>query len=234
MNLCFRSQQVYNEFNYNGSPNSNNWQLLLPHTIQISPTNDSEILFARNLYNKIVNNQETIATFEIPASQMNNYEQQTLLYKLISYTNTDIINEEKQINKNKYEDILINFINTIRMQDRNGFGRRIDNNVGARRVNKSISELIDNNETKATKYKIVYSNNREEIKTIANNQITIQTDNRNRKYAMYIFEFYNPAENLIKEMQIISNDEQTSYLTIDFTNKSGGKVYKINQKLEVR
>ena len=50
----------------------------------------------------------------------------------------------------------------------------------------------------------------------------------------YEFGVYNPLDNPINIIQLISHDENTVYQAIDFSNMEAGKSYKINQNVEIQ
>ena len=73
------------------------------------------IMFARQLYNKQVLNNRTIATLEIPNNYLNGI---TIDEKaLLSYSNKKLVSDTNQIQKNIYEQVFINFYNTLNVKD---------------------------------------------------------------------------------------------------------------------
>ena len=183
-------------------------------------------IFARNLYNKVINDNVTVSTLEIPNTLMNYdfgpiYEiaQQTLN----SETNQELLKINESIDKNIYETVDINLYNTLNMRS-NG----INNINGAIRINKSTANDIDYYEAQATKVRINYSDGTNYIIAIDPiTQITVSNG-----IATYSFMIYAPENKNINNLEIISYDENTSYVTINGTFTSG-KYYRITQDVYV-
>ena len=215
---------VFNNLNYNGYPFSN-IDGLIPNSAVLS-NNIGVPIFARNLYNKVINNNVTVSTLEIPNSLMN-YNlgniYQISQESLISLTNQELLKEIQDINKNIYETVDINFYNTLTMQS-NGVG----NMNGAIRINESISGGMDYYSCQASKVRINYSDNTNF--TIAIDPATQITITNN--IATYSFDIYAPTNKNITNIEIISYDENTSYVTITGTFTQG-KYYRITQDVYV-
>lgn len=224
-NIVYDMKQVYNSLNYNGLP----YQALnsmVPNSVNIYDPN-GVVIFARNLYNRIVNNNTTIATVEVPNDYMNDVTIQ--LKELISQTNNIMVSDTTEIVKNIYEELLINFVNSIIVKNSNDINNVILNNIASNRLNNSISNPLANdyNNSKISKYKINYSNNTSVINPINNNLIYTGISTN------YIISIYVPLEYGITSVELLSNDETTVYQTIDCSNLENNKYYTINQKLEV-
>ena len=72
---------------------------------------NNKIIFARNLYNKVINANTTISTLNIPNTNLNDitiYNQ-----SLIGETNYVLMNNQESITKNIYENLNINFYTTL-------------------------------------------------------------------------------------------------------------------------
>lgn len=165
------SNLVYNSLNYNGKP------CIQPNSLVANSGilyQDNMPVFARNLYNKSLNDNLTVSTIEVP----NNYLNNILVNKevLKSKTNLSLVDKSEQIIKNEYENVYVNFLNTINMRNENDLQRPVSNLTGAIRVNNSINLENDVDNTKVTKCKIVYDSGKEVIKNIqvdlANNTVT--------------------------------------------------------------
>lgn len=224
-NVVYNMKQVYNSLNYNGLP----YQALnsmVPNSVNIYDPN-GVVIFARNLYNRIVNNNTTISTVEVPNDFMNDVT--IKLKELISETNNIMVSDITEIVKNIYEELLINFVNSIIVKNSNNINNVIINNKASNRINNSVSNpsILDYNNSKIGKYKINYGNGTSVINPI-NPDLTFTGLSTN-----YIITVYVPIDYGITSVQLLSNDEATIYQTIDCSNLENNKYYTINQKLEV-
>lgn len=218
------AMSIFNNLSYNGIGYSN-MNGLVPHDVVLSD-NAGVPIFARNLYNKVINDNVTVSTLEIPNTLMNYdfgpiYEiaQQTLN----SETNQELLKINESIDKNIYETVDINLYNTLNMRS-NG----INNINGAIRINKSTANDIDYYEAQATKVRINYSDGTNYIIAIdPTTQISVSNG-----IATYSFMIYAPENKNINNLEIISYDGNTSYVTINGTFTSG-KYYRITQDVYV-
>lgn len=215
-------QTIYNPNNYNGV-SYNDVDCMIPKSGVLYDNNDV-VIFARNLYNKTVNNNTTISTIEVPNTYLNdtNIAKQNLL----SNTNKLLNSNNQNISKNIYETLNINFANTLVIKNSNNPLNEIINIAGASRLNSSISSLADYEETKGTKCKVNYSNG---------NSNVINVENIDYLGNMAILEFNVYVGSAISNIQIISNDETTIYQEIDVSNLSLeiGKCYNFKQNVEI-
>ena len=217
-NTMYTVKFVFNQFNYNGLAYEN-INSLVPNSGILYDEND-EIIFARNLYNKNINGNTTISTIEVPNTFLNDttIEESDLLGE----TNV-VLNEETQsITKNIYESLDINFFNTLVMKNANT-QNEIINNPGASRINNSVSDELDYTDAYAGKIRLNFDDNSNLIQSIAPAVITNGT-------ATYTFSIYVPKS--ITNIEIISNDETTSYQTITGTFEVG-KYYTLTQDVRV-
>ena len=224
-NVVYDMKQVYNSLNYNGLP----YQALnsmVPNSVNIYDPN-GVVIFARNLYNRIINNNTTTSTVEVPNDFMNDITIQ--LKELISQTNNIMVSDTTEIVKNIYEELLINFVNSIIVKNSNDINNIIINNTASNRINNSVSNplVLDYNNSKIGKYKINYSNETSVINPINENLIYTGLSTN------YIITVYVPIDYGITNIQLLSNDGATIYQTIDCSNLENNKYYIINQKLEV-
>lgn len=224
-NVVYDMKQVYNSLNYNGLP----YQALnsmVPNSVNIYDPN-GVVIFARNLYNRIVNNNTTISTVEVPNDFMNDVT--IKLKELISETNNIMVSDITEIVKNIYEELLINFVNSVNVKNSNDINNVILNNIASNRLNNSISNPLANDyeNSKIGKYKINYGNGTSVINPI-NPDLTFTGLSTN-----YIITVYVPVDYGITSIQLLSNDEATIYQTIDCSNLENNKYYTINQKMEV-
>ena len=214
-------QQILNPLNYNFE-DYQDFNSLIPNSAWLY--NNNEIIYARNLYNKVVSGNTTTSTVEVPNLLLNDIdiEQQDLL----GQTNGTLVSNIDTIQKNIYEDLYINFYNTLTMQNQNTQDY-ITNIVGASRLNGSISNTADYSNTKLTKIRINYSDDTSLVKAI--NPAT-----RISQFVyQYSFNIYVPGTKDITNIEMISQDESTVYQTITGLSLERSKSYNITQNVEI-
>lgn len=207
----------YNSINYNGEGYTN-INSLVPNKARLYD-NNNKMIFARNLYNKVINANTTISTLNIPNTNLNNI----IIYNqsLIGETNYVLMNNQEEITKNIYENLNINFYVTLRMINNNDPNNQIFNQMGSNRINSSVSNVKDYNDAKATKIRINYGDNSFKIQNI-------NFDLVREAYTEFIL-YVNKN---ITSIDFISNDENTIYNTIR-PELEIGKYYKITQSVYV-
>lgn len=225
-NNNYQSTQIFNSNNFNGI-SYQGLESMIPNSVNLYDDNNN-IIFARNLYNKVINGNITISTVEVPNTYINNIQIKNK--ELISSTNSLLVTDSVLLNKNIYEELFINFINTITIKNNNNPNNSIINSIGSARLNNSVSNLADYDNAKITKYRVNYANGTNEIVNIDPSNFFI---NSQATYGNYILTIYVPVDYKINTIEFISNDEQTSYQTIDCSSLENGKFYSLNQKLEV-
>lgn len=207
----------YNSINYNGISYSDITSLS-PSKARLYD-NNNKMIFARNLYNKVINANTTISTLNIPNTDLNNI----IIYNqnLIGETNYVLMTNQEEITKNIYENLNINFYTTLRMINNNDPNNQIFNQVGSNRINSSVSSVKDYTNAKATKIRINYSDNTTKVQDIT-------FDYGNEAFTEFII-YVNKN---ITSIDFISNDENTIYNTIR-PELEIGKSYKISQSVYV-
>lgn len=221
---CYVSHSIFNNLKYNGLPYNNPFGLNPDSAVLYASYHIP--IFARNLYNKVINGNTTISTVEVPNNILNlmNIAEQ----ELFSETNNSLIDNIDSIITNIYETLDINFYNTILMKNQNNPDNIIVNYNGAARLNSSISKYIDYSYAMASKIKINYDDNSNQILTLdPSTQITITNE-----VATYTFNVYCPTNKNILSIEIVSADEETSYNTITGTFQNG-KLYTITQDVYI-
>lgn len=214
----YNIKEIYNENNFNGESFINKNSLNSNSAVLYS---DNNPVFARNLYNKTQNGATTTSTIEIP----NNYLNDTMVTQkdLMSVNNNAIISDTNGFTKNVYETVYLNFVNTISVVNQNE-AQSVYNNAVATKLNTSINNPIDYDDLKLTKYRINYQDG---TNSVSNLQSTLQNDG----IYQLLMTFYlgKPADSL----ELISNDEQTSYLIYNLANIEINKFYSFNQRVRI-
>lgn len=210
----------YNPNNYNGLPYEN-VNSILPVKGRIltryDMTTDPVVayVYARNLYNKYIRENITVCTLEIPNTLLN--EDPIFYIGLLGATNDYLFTNVatltgKDITKNIYETLDINFYNTITMTDDNN-ATPVINQEGATRINQSTSALLDYHNVQATKARLNFTDGTYNVITIdPATQITITGMD-----AEYNFIVYVPNNKSVTNLEIISYDELTVYATVTGT-----------------
>ena len=214
----YNIKEIYNSANYNGEPFTNTNSLNSNSAVLYS--NDIPV-FARNLYNKTQNGATTTSTIEIP----NNYLNSTLVdtKNLLSENNNIIISDTNGFTKNIYETVYLNFVNTISVVNQNET-QSVYNNAVATKLNTSINNPTNYDDLKLTKFRINYQDG---TNSVSNLQATLQNDG---SYEL-LMTFY--LSGLADTLELISEDEQTVYLTYNMANAEINKYYSFKQRVRL-
>ena len=216
----FRYIQVkenYNPLNYNGAEYID-YNSAVPKQAEVY--SDGSLVFARNLYNFTINENQSNATVVVPNTYLNNINLDA--QDLLSETNTEIVNNNNTVIKNIYETLYLNFINTIDVIDEDA---NIVYPESAVYINNNINTgtQINCEATAITKAKITTENN----SNIINITWTpIDDTNQETSFSIYV------GEPILK-IELISDDETTSYMTIDTSSIDVGNFYTISQKIRI-
>lgn len=180
----------------------------------------NDIVFARSLYNKSILNNTTTSILEVPFNYINGISIDT--QNLLSATQLEMITNNNSITKNIYENLFINFINTLNV---------IDEDTGeiypssASRINNSINTgtQLDYEGEQITKVRINTENNQ----VIQNIEWT-NIDDTHRETTITIYIDSTP-----QTIEFMNNDETFTYLEKDISNLEVGKLYNITQKIRM-
>lgn len=180
---------------------------------------NDKILFARTLYNLIRQQNTITSTVNVPNLMLN--DNQITKEQLLAKEYNMIDEDNETIEKNIYEDLLINFNDTITVVNNN-----TDNNVVNTEASVDIvKDLISRELNKMMlKYRIVYQDNTSEV-------IELPTPTIEDRVATY--NLVVGSNKAINRIEFISWDETTTYVIITL-NVEANKVYIINQKVRVR
>lgn len=211
----FMIKEDYNSLNYNGTSYID-YDTLVSKKGRIY--SDNKLVFARNLYNKYINNSTTMSTIQIPNNYLNGINLD--LKKLISNTNFDICNENNITNKNIYEMVFVNYINTINVLDEDT-STLYGNTATYINTNINTGTKTNYDNTSLTKVRINFT-----TPQIQNINWVWNVDHYETSFTIYTEEIPNSIE-------FISNDEETTYLTKQLEGLETNKYYTISQKLRI-
>lgn len=212
-------KEIYNLSNYNGEPYESQ-NALIPHSATLYSNNS--LVFARNLYNSVVQGATTISSVEIP----NTYLNDTIVDEsnLIGLTNENLVKDTRTIEKNIYEKLDINFIDTLSIINKNDLDNPILNPLGASLLNSRINTQNQFNDTKISKIVVNYVD--ETSKELGFDVV------ENGRLATYTF-LLKTEDLEVSNIQFISNDGNIIYHTINGDNFELNKTYQITQEMEV-
>lgn len=211
-------KENYNVLNYNGEPYTD-YNSTIPKQARVY--NQTRLMFSRNLYNLTINDNQSNATVVVPNSYLNGID---LTYQnLFSETNTGLIYNANTITKNIYETLFLNFITTLNVKD-------TDTNTNypttasyiTTNVNTGTQTNCEN--TFLGKARINFSGGSSRVQTI--NWDVIDDFNKQTSFALYIAE-------PISTIDLISDDELVTYMTIDASTMEVNKTYLVTQKLGI-
>ena len=208
-------KEDYNSFNYNGTPYID-YNSLISQKGQIYA--DNKLVFARNLYNRTQNGGTTVSTIQIPNNYLNGV--QLDLKKLISTTNLDIDNDTNLTDKNIYEMVFVNYINTISVVDADT-NTTYPSSASAINTNINTGTSANYNNTFIGKVRINYA-------TPTTQTIVWQKIDDKR----YQTNFTVSTTEIPSSIDFISNDGTITYLSKTFDLEQN-KNYVINQKIRI-
>lgn len=191
---------------------------------------DGYRIFARTLYNKNINGSTTTSSVQIPNQLLNDISINS--QKLGSKTYYILTTSNNPFTKNQYEEVYVNFANTWGIQNQNDPNNVVLNISGATRFNQSISGTNDYSNCKATKFRLNYNDNTSAIFSFTSDEI-VKIDNNPPYTYRYSWSVFNPVEKNISSIDIISEDEQTIFQTINNLNLENGKLYALTQDVYV-
>ena len=210
---------IYNVNNYNGQ-SYNNVNSVVSNSCILYNSNNKPI-FARNLYNKTFISNTEIDTLNVPNFLMN--DTTIASENILSMNNNIILNETGSITKNQYENVFINFFNTINVIDNNTNENIMNEDASSYFVNGINSNQYDN--LSSLKYKVNFedgTNNINDITDVSINNLT----------ATLTFVIYVPKT--INSVEIISNDGTMKYATLPTHTYNTGSYYKIEQEITIQ
>lgn len=225
INPRFETWQVYNikenysSSKYNGESYINTNALISDNAEIYSNEN---LVFARNLYNKTINNNTTVSTVEIPNTYLNGINLTSK--NLLSETNLTMIADTNVTQKNIYETMFLNFINVLQVANRNN-ATQVLNQEASSYLNNAIN--TDDSYDNAKLYNKVIINYQDG----STKESSYSLENTTETSTVIAFGLY--IDKLINNAEIVSSDKTITYQTIDLSSLELNKYYAIRQKMEV-
>ena len=215
----YNIKENYNFSKYNGEPYINT-NALIPNSAEIY--SNENLVFARNLYNKTINNNTTVSTVEIPNTYLNGIDLTSK--NLLSETNLTMVADTNVTQKNIYETMFLNFINVLQVADRNN-ATQVLNQEASTYLNSAIN--TDDSYDNAKLYNKVIINYQDG----STKESSYSLENTTETSTIIAFGLY--IDKLMNNAEIVSNDKTITYQTIDLSNLELNKYYAIRQKMEV-
>ena len=212
-------KENYNSTKYNGQSYINT-NALIADSAEIY--SHGSLVFARDLYNKSLNTNTTVSTVEVPNNYLNDID--ITSKNLLSETNLDIIEDTNMLQKNIYETLYINFINTLLIIDRNN-ANQVINQQASTYLNNAINTADSYDNAKLyNKVIINYQNG-------SSKEVSYAHEDNTEISTVITFGLY--VDKLMNNAEFVSSDKSIVYQTIDLSNLELNKYYAIRQKLEV-
>ena len=209
-NLIYKYKLTYNGIPY-FSDNS-----LISENIELYDEN-GDIVFDRNLYDKQLTLNTIASISQIPFNYLND---KVIIKEDLMSKNNNIIDENNQeITKNQYEEVIISNLDKIKVWDRN-IGSTYNNNSSVE-IAKNIYNGFEGG-YKISHYRINYANTHtdHELDSI------VRTD-REALITLYV---YNSG---IKNIELYDSEFTTPFLTIDMSSYEQNKLYVLKQKVKI-
>lgn len=216
---------IYNSEIYNGTAYEY-YTLLVPN--QMILNDDDGVVFARNLYDKVVYNNITESIVQIPNTMLN--DATITQENLMGETGYTLSSNEDTIEKNIYETLYINVFNKINITDKNDPNNPIPNTEAAATLNSNASTNHGSDEQnmvyfQRTSLRWVRMNYKDGTRASRYCYFILIPDTNTYRMEQYI----TPTKEL-ENIQILSNDLNTIYLTItDVDNYEINHTYLISQ-----
>lgn len=207
----------YNANNYNGQPYID-YNSLIGYKGRLYSNN--RLIFARNLYNRTSLNNQTISTLQVPNTMLNDIDIDT--QNLIGITDLTLVQNQDTIQKNVYETLFLNFINTISVIDEDT-GNTFP--IASNYINTNINTGTQSNSstTSVGKARINFESGATNVFDIT--WTIIDDTHKSTTFSLY-------AASAIQSIDFLSYDGSTIYCTKDIDTMEGN-FYTITQYLRV-
>ena len=207
---------IYKSTGYNGDPYFSKTSVT-SQTMTLFNENEKPI-FNRDLYNKTLIGNSVNSITQIPFNYLNN--EPIIKENLISKNNNIIDTDNKEINKNMYEELYITNIDAYKVFNNNSGSTY--NQEGSLKIAKNVYNGFQDDYA-ITSYRINYEDG-------SKLDGTIKSISRTGNIATLQLFVYNQG---IKNIQIFDSEYTIPFATIDFTDYEEGKLYQIIQKVKV-
>lgn len=222
---------------YNGNSYTKIGYSFVPKDVVIK--NDEEILFARDIFNYSQFNNQITSSVEVPNTMLND----TLLTNnvLRNTTNIDLVEDQRNITKNIYETLNLNYINSIVIQNKNIITQPITMQEASNKLTDSIVDTSYSYEdTKLGKVTIYFSSG------TPYKEYDITSIENFGSYALINFSFLCVGKPVLLELQSAEGTRFTrfNYMTLNLQDEKVlemlgitefkiGKIYNFTQHVEV-
>lgn len=216
-NTLYTTPIVIYDNQYSGASYENYNSLVPLHSELYS---NGSIVFARSLYNKQIYNNMCVSIVNVPNSYLNDVSIQP--NNLIGTSMTTLVSSNEPITKNIYENLFINFNNKIQV---------IDDDTDVLYPSSAIYINTNINTGTQSNYEDTYIGKMKVNKdsgTFITNVVWETIDDTHRQTTFSI-----EVDQEVFSIELLSNDETTTYMTIDTSGLEVGKTYVINQKLRI-
>lgn len=185
---------------------------------------NGKIVFARNLYNKNIYGNTTVATANVPRSYLNDIPIQPK--NLLSATMTTLASDTEEFTKNIYEDTFINFTNKIYVTDEEA---GVDYPNTANYINTGINTGTEEDYigSKISKIRINYSNGHSYVMPIEWEDIS--SGSLIAKQTRFLIHVARP----ISSIEFINEDETFTYIRKTYNNLVLDGYYNMTQKIRI-
>lgn len=215
--MLYRPSIVIYDSSYSGESFTDYNSLVALHGELYSGDN---IIFARTLYNKSTLNNTTTSVLEVPFNYLN--DMQITTQNLLSATQMPLVNNINSISKNIYENLFINFVNTITVEDED-----------TGEIYQDVANYINNSINTGTQEDYEGIQIRK-VHINTNDQTVIQTiswDNIDDTHLETQFTIYVDSSPI--SIEFMNADESYTYLTKDISELEVGNYYTISQKIRM-
>lgn len=217
----FNCLHLMNQYTYDSYEQSGGYDYI--SSMGILRDSNNHILFARDLYNRIRQQNTITSTINVPNLMLND----VVIKKeqLISLANTVMDNISEDIEKNVYENLLINFNDIFTVIDDNNDEGIILQDSSNYIVRDIINKDIEWSGARIYKYRVVYQDNTSEVYELED-----PTEDDENRISEYTISLYTKKET--SRIELINWDEDAILFTIPF-NVNVGNYYTIKQKVRV-
>lgn len=232
--ITYKYQVIYNSAGYYGTGYYGIDGNAPQYGTLKATSSSNEYLFARNIYNLSLRSNTATTTFQVPNTLVNNT--QIECEGIFGNSNLQQNEESQTFSKNIYETMNINISNTWKIINQNDASNPIENEAGEIRLTSSAytkeadatSDYDKYESTQIQKYCLITDSTGDTFK-YGYDEIKKLTDSVYR----YTIKLTIPSDVTYTKLEMISNDDNTTYQTIDLSSLESGKSYIIRQTVRV-